>query len=212
MDLKQKINAIPETVIFDYKSLGIPIAGRKHAYRVMAVLVVQGVVKRVPGLQGAFYRPEQSQFGELGPESREWERYFLFDSRGKRIGYLTGAVLLNRMGLSFQVPWIIEITRLRKRKPFQILNPKIRFEFRVARAKEITEKNYSALQVLDCIEFFTIHGFRSPDDIDVRTAMVSILEELGDKEIQTVKECSVWYPAAVQDALSQVGNNASRSS
>ena len=75
--------------------------------------------------------------------------------RGKRIGYYSGYTLANRMGLSTQVPFTIEITS--NYAPAQVRELTIKNHKYIIRRPvvEVTEENVTVLQFLDCLKDIT---------------------------------------------------------
>jgi len=101
-----------EGTTFKYQQLGIDQSEYSAAAKALERLIKKGVVKRVT--TGVFYKPKQSAFGELRPREDELLKPYLFHD-GKRIAYITGGSLYNRMGLTTQVPKTIKVASKVKR-------------------------------------------------------------------------------------------------
>ena len=102
---------------------------------------------------GIYYFPKTNFLGEkqsLPVETVAFHKYIL--RKGKRVGYYSGYTLANRMGLSTQVPFTIEITSNFAPavvREIMIKNRKYILRRPVA---EITEYNVAVLQFLDCLK------------------------------------------------------------
>ena len=72
--------------------------------------------------------------------------------RGKRVGYYSGFSLANRMGLSTQVPYTVEITS--NYAPAQVRELIIKNRKYIIRRPvvEVTDDNVTVLQFLDCLK------------------------------------------------------------
>ena len=102
---------------------------------------------------GIYYFPKINSFGEkqtMPVETVVLHKYIL--RRGKRIGYYSGHTLANRMGLSTQVPYTIEITSNLAPAPVREVSIKNRKYVLRRPAMEITEDNVAVLQFLDCLK------------------------------------------------------------
>lgn len=114
-------------------------------------LTTDGHIRRFDA--GVYYFPKTDIFGEEMPMTAETvalHKYIL--RRGKRVGYYSGYALANRMGLSTQVPFTIEITS--NYAPAMVRKVSIKGKDYVIRrpVAEVTEKNVVVLQFLDCLK------------------------------------------------------------
>jgi predicted transcriptional regulator of viral defense system len=114
-------------------------------------LTDDGIISRFEA--GVYYFPKKDIFGEkksLSAETVAMHKYIL--RRGKRIGYYSGYTLANRMGLSTQVPFTIEITS--NYAPAQVRELTIKNHKYIIRRPvvEVTEENVTVLQFLDCLK------------------------------------------------------------
>ena len=114
-------------------------------------LTDDGIISRFEA--GVYYFPKKDIFGEkkiLSAETVAMHKYIL--RRGKRIGYYSGYTLANRMGLSTQVPFTIEITS--NYAPAQVRELIIKNHKYIIRRPvvEVTEENVAVLQFLDCLK------------------------------------------------------------
>lgn len=131
--------------------INIPGINEENLRYHLKKLTDDGTISRFEA--GIYYLPKKDIFGEKKPLSAETvalHKYIL--RKGKRIGYYSGFTLANRMGLSTQVPFTIEITS--NYAPAQVRELNIKNHRYVIRRPvvEVTEDNVSVLQFLDCLK------------------------------------------------------------
>lgn len=144
--IRKKISNIPEGKIFTYKDFGTtPTYALTKA---LSRLVKEGKIKRI--LNGSFYKPKKTVFGELSPGEEEiFQMILLKDTKSK--GYITGLSIYNKLGLTTQVSNEIVISYSIAKKPKTIGTLKVRFVKGITpRSKQDIEK----LQILDAIRDF----------------------------------------------------------
>lgn len=120
----------------------------------LSLYVKQGDVRRYS--QGVYYFPKQTELGEAIPSFEKIinKKYLCYGN--KHSGYISGWTLLNKVGLTTQVPNTVEIVtnneKTRKRS-ITIANRKI-----IVRKPtvEITNQNVGYLQFLDLFKYATI--------------------------------------------------------
>ncbi len=88
---------MPEGTTFRYQELDIPVENYNAAAKALERYIRQELIKRVS--TGVFYKPVKSVFGTLKPKEEELIKPYLFKN-GKRIAYITGNSLYNRLGLT----------------------------------------------------------------------------------------------------------------
>ena len=108
------------------------------------------MIKRVS--TGVFYKPKQSAFGELKPREDELLKPYLFQD-GKRIAYITGGSLYNRMGLTTQVSKTIKVASKVKRVTTKIGKTQVK---PVKSYVDVTNENYYLLEILDALKDFKV--------------------------------------------------------
>lgn len=109
----------------------------------------EGIIKAE--YKGVYYKPVITIFGEMGlDQTKLMQLKYLKDRNGNVKGYIVGAKLFNRLGLTTQVPNVTEIVtnECKYHKQYDeklrtyITKPKI----------EITNENYRYLQFIDILE------------------------------------------------------------
>lgn len=146
-EVQKRIENFQPDYVFTYQDLNLPIERSESVIKMLNRLVAEGVIAKIS--KGRFYKPKRSIFGVLKPKQEEIVKDLL-EKDGEVIGYITGYSVFNRLGLTTQVPNIIQIgTNVRK-------NKKVRGIFTISfvmQSNFITKENIPLLQLLDVIKF-----------------------------------------------------------
>lgn len=184
--IKSKVNRIQPGRLFKYSDLGISRNEYGAAAKILSRLVKEKTVKRLSA--GVFYRPKATAFGELGPSESDRLRPYLFNGK-KRIAYVTGAALFNRLSLTTQVPKDIDLASRTQRTASKIGNIKVRF---VKSYADVNDKNYNLLGILDALK-----NFKKIPDLNKESAIKRIkamISELTDPEKKDLIKYALAYP------------------
>lgn len=180
------IKSLPPGQVMGYTDIGITPGEYQAAAKAFGRLVASGTLKRAS--TGLFYKPKQTVFGELQPAEEELLRPYLFDN-GRRIAYITGLSLYNKMGLTTQVPSIISIASREKRIVAKVGNIRVRA---VKSYAEVTEKNYYLLELLDALkDFKTIQDMDKAGGIKI---LANRIKKLSGSDRQNLVNIGVFYP------------------
>lgn len=193
LKIQKQISAIPQGATFTYEQLAIKPEEYVAAAKAIERLIAKGNIKRVS--TGIFYKPRKTVFGELKPNEEELLNPYLF-AKGKRIAYITGISLYNRMGLTTQIPKSIKIASRDKRIAVSRGNVKAT---PVKSYVDVTDKNFYLLELLDVLK-----DFKQIPDLDKISAIKIILkklEELNPAETKSLIKCSLAYPPRVRSFL-----------
>jgi predicted transcriptional regulator of viral defense system len=191
--IEKQINKLKEGTTFKYQQLSIESNEYSAAAKAIERLIEKGIIKRVS--TGVFYKPKQTIFGELKPNEEELLKPYLFQNN-KRIAYITGISLYNRMGLTTQVPRKIKIASRDKRITVSVGNIKGN---PVKSYVDVTDKNYTLLEILD-----TLKDFKKIPDLDKKSGIKIIstqLNKLNTKDIKKLIDCALSYPPRVRAFL-----------
>jgi hypothetical protein len=165
--IERRINRMQEGTTFKYQQLGIEQSEYSAAAKAIERLIKKGMIRRVS--TGVFYKPKQSAFGELRPREEELLKPYLFQD-GKRIAYITGVSLYNRMGLTTQVPNTIKVASRVKRVITKIGKTQVK---PVKSYVDVTNENYYLLEILDALKDFKIIP-----DLDKKSAIALIRNKI----------------------------------
>lgn len=102
--------------------------------------------------KGIYYIPKINMFGEMPLAIRKIIQYkYLTDKLGNVKGYITGATLFNRVGLTTQVPNMTDIATNECKNYNKYTNEYLKTIIRKPKIN-ITTENYKYLQLFDLIE------------------------------------------------------------
>lgn len=191
--IQKKINRINEGTTFQYGQFSIEPKEYRAAAKAIQRLIEKGIIKRVS--TGIFYKPKQTVFGELKPNEEQLLKPYLFE-KGKRIAYITGTSLYNRMGLTTQIPKNIKIASRDKRITVSRDNIKAT---PVKSYVDVTDKNFYLLELLDALK-----DFRKIPDLDRDSAIKIVsgkLKSFTSDEIKLLIKWSLAYPPRVRAFL-----------
>lgn len=149
-----------------------------------------GIVKRAS--TGRYYKPNKSVFGELRPGEEELLKSYLF-RKGKRIAYVTGEALYNKMGLTTQVPKNIKVASRDKRVITKVGSIAVK---PVKSYVDVTDDNYFILEILDAMK-----DFKEIPDLNRMTALKRLMQknkELKEDDIRKLINVSLKYPPRVR--------------
>lgn len=110
----------------------------------------EGIIKAA--YKGIYYIPKTNIFGEVPLANSKIIQYkYLVDKFGNVKGYITGANLFNKVGLTTQVPNIIDIVTNECKNNNKYANKYLNVIIRKPKI-EINNENYKYLQLIDLIE------------------------------------------------------------
>ena len=191
--IEEKIRTINDGETFTYKELSIEKNEYQSATKSIERLIKKGKIKRIS--PGIFFKPKQTVFGELLPKEEEILKPYLYNN-GRRIAYITGVYLYNKLGLTTQIPQTIKLAS--REKEIKVNKPNLK----IKPAKsyiEVSNKNYQYLEILDAIK-----NFKKIPDLNVKKGikiLLNILKELKKDEIKKIIKYSLKYPPRTRALL-----------
>ena len=191
--IEKNIGRIALGVAFTYKELGIEASEYPAAAKAIERLLKRGLISRVS--TGVFYKPKQTVFGTLKPSEEELLRPYLFDEN-KRIGYITGNALYNKLGLTTQVPKNIKVACRGSRIITRIGSIEVS---PIKSYVDVTNENYKLLELLDALKDFKIIP-----DLDKKMAVRFLLDKikiLSEQEKEKMIRIALKYPPRVRAFL-----------
>jgi predicted transcriptional regulator of viral defense system len=184
--IERKIKRMQEGTTFKYQQLGIDQSEYSATAKAIERLIKKGMIKRVS--TGIFYKPKQSAFGELRPQEEELLKPYLFQG-GKRIAYITGGSLYNRMGLTTQIPKTIKVASKVKRVTTKIGKTQVK---PVKSYVDVTNENYYLLEILDALK-----DFKTIPDLDKKSAIALLknkISKLSENDQSKIIRYALKYP------------------
>lgn len=101
--------------------------------------------------KGIYYKPVKNIFGEMPLDKNKIiEKKYLKDNNGNIKGYITGAKLFNKIGLTTQVPNVTHIVTNECKNKNEYKNEHLNVIIRKPKI-DINNENYKYLQLLDII-------------------------------------------------------------
>lgn len=197
--IQKQISKLADGTTFKYEQLAIEPQEFSATAKAIERLITKGIIKRVS--TGVFYKPKKTVFGELKPNEEEILKPYLFE-KGKRIAYITGTSLYNRLGLTTQIPKSIKIASRDKR--ITVSNGNIK----ASPAKsyvDVTDKNFYLLELLDALK-----DFKKIPDLDKNSAIKILsnkLKELNTIETKLLIKYGLAYPPRVRSFLGALLEN-----
>lgn len=173
--IDKEIEKMPEGNTFKYQQLSICRDEYAAATKAIERMLKKGVIRRAS--TGLFYKPKKTVFGVLEPDEQDLLRPYLFEGK-KRVAYITGIALYNRLGLTTQVPRDLKIASLNKRVDVSIGNLKVKS---VKSYAEIDNQNYRLLEVLDALKDFKI--IPDLDRIGAIQNLIKRIQQIEDLKI-----------------------------
>jgi len=198
-NIQIQINKLADGTTFKYEQLDIEPQNYLAAAKAIERLIARNVIKRIS--TGIFYKPKKTVFGELKPNEEEILRPFLFE-KDKRIAYVTGTSLYNRLGLTTQVPKSIKIASRNKR--IAISNDIIKAS-PVKSYVDVSDKNFYLLELLDALK-----DFKKIPDLDKDSAIKILsgkIKKLNSTETKLLIECGLAYPPRARAFLGAILEN-----
>ena len=198
-EIERKIKKIKNGNTFTYKDLAIKKEQYSATSKTIERLIKKGIIKRIS--TGVFYKPKQTIFGEIKPNEEKIITPYLFKN-GKRIAYITGLLLYNKMGLTTQIPKEISIASREKRIYISKGNIKATA---VKSYVEVTDKNYKFLEILDVLK-----DFKKIPDLSKKIAITILTNKilkLNNKQINELIKIALSYPPRVRAFLGALLEN-----
>lgn len=194
--IEDKVKKLPIGTTFTYQTLSVKSDEYAATAKTLERLIKKGVLKRVS--TGVFYKPKQTVFGELKPKEEELLKNYLFEN-DKRIAYITGVSLYNRLGLTTQIPKVIKIASRDKRIFASIGNLKGK---PVKSYIDVSDKNYYVLEILDALK-----DFKQIPDMDKRSGLLLLANEIkkwDKKDKKLLLKYALKYPPRTRAILGAI--------
>lgn len=161
----------------------------QRVYQLIDIAIAEGKLQRFEN--GIYYVPTKTIFGisKLDPAKVVFRKY-VEDNDGKTYGYYSGLTLLNGLGLTTQVPNIIEVvTNKEASRVREVYVGKQKVRLRRARVP-VTNENADALAVLD---LFNALDPTSAPDLDW-SGVIDYVKKSG-LNLKSIMAYSYAYPA-----------------
>ncbi|NCU33183.1 MAG: hypothetical protein EOM23_09695 [Candidatus Moranbacteria bacterium] len=188
--IRQKVQTFKTGKVFTYDDLDLDTSMESAAKVALHRIVREGSIERLS--KGRFYKPEKGITGNLRPDEFEVVKDLLF-ANGKVVGYITGYTVFNQLGLTTQLPNIIQIGVNFDKKRLKRGKYKIQF---LRQWNRITDDNIKLLQLLDCIRFIKVIPDATVDGSFV--LIFDLIKDLTDQELDKLTGLALNYPASAR--------------
>lgn len=198
-EVKEQISAMKPDYVFTYKDIDLSPEFAGSIVKMLNRMAEKGLIVKVG--KGRFYKPKQSMFGILKPRREEIVKDLL-EKEGEVIGYLTGYAVFNKLGLTTQIPNIIQIGMNVPKDEKKRGDYIIRF---ITQANPICQENIPFLQLLD-----TIRLIKSiPDTTTSQSCkrILAILREYPKSDIEQIIILALKYTSMVRALLGAMIEN-----
>jgi hypothetical protein len=179
--VEAEVNRVPIGSTFTYQTLAVNFNEYAAAAKAIERLIKKKLIKRVS--TGVFFKPKKTIFGELMPREDELLKNYLFE-KNKRIAYITGLSLYNKLGLTTQVPSTIKIASRDKRIYASLGNLKGK---PVKSYIDVSDKNYYVLEILDALK-----DFKQIPDMDKKSGVLLLTDKIKNWD-DTDKKLALKY-------------------
>jgi hypothetical protein len=188
--IEKRIVKMPEGTTFKYQQFDIAPNEYTAAAKAIERLIKRGIINRAS--TGVFYKPKQTVFGNLRPKEEELLKPYLFENN-KRIAYITGVALYNKMGLTTQVPRNIQVASRSKRITIKIGSMQVRS---IKSYVDVTDDNYTILELLDVLRDFK--KISDSDKSQTVRFLIRNMKDLTEKQKNELLKIALKYPPRVR--------------
>jgi len=180
-----KIRYFRKGYVFTYKRFKLSVKNISALRMALDRLVDSGKIIRLS--KGQFFKPEIDESGAIQPPVSEIIKD-LFRKGKKNIGYQTGIIVFNKLGLTTQISDIIEIGTNRSRKPLRRGELSIRF---ISQKNTIYKKNIHLLQILDSIRL--IKSIPGSELTESCVLIMDLMKELPEADLVSIAKLALKY-------------------
>jgi hypothetical protein len=183
--IRNTIATFPFGFVFTPRDFSIDSCKQATVNRILNNMVAAGQIRRAS--KGRFYKSQTTEFGELPLDTYELVKDLL-EKNGKIIGYLTGYTAFNELGLTTQIPFVLQIGTNDEKKNLKRSFYRITF---IKQKNVITKENIPLLRLLDCLRFFNSIPDSMPDE--TCRHMLFLLKALSVEQKEEIKRLSLNY-------------------
>ena len=194
--VRNTISRLPNAYVFTYMDFNPEVNEREAIIKALNRMVATGEIIKLS--KGKYYKPKETVFGRVSPDQYQVVKDFL-GKGDKRIGYLTGYSVFNKLGLTTQISNTIQIGRNETRPALIRGMYKISF---VKQKNTITENNIPLLQILDAIRFI-----RKVPDTTINNScqrLLTIVNNLDENQQLQIVRLAKKYPPFVRALLGAI--------
>lgn len=190
--VKRQIEQMPTGRVFGYDEFGYLAQTKRQALaQALSRLVKAAEIKKAS--RGRFYKPAKNRFGDVPITDAERLKDVL------KNGYISGTAAFNRLGITTQIPAVIEIASPDKSYSTKI--GRLRIQYTHSYVREIPQ-DVELLMILDALKEIRRVPDASPDDV-VRALMPRI-KKMDRTRINSMVGFAMQYPPRVRAILGAI--------
>lgn len=197
------INRLQVNAVFSISTFARKGITYYKARKALDELERRGIIRKLD--KGRYYKTQQTMFGEIRPPVEQVIGDLLIDRKRQVIGYLTGTIAFNQMGLTTQISSQIQIGKHRYRKPIKRGEYSVAF---IVQHNTITRQNIPLLQLLDALRFVR----EIPDTIPDETVeqLMFLISKLSKTQQRQMASLALLYTPYVRALLGAILENLGR--
>lgn len=179
--------------VFTYSDFKVDVKYNDTVRKHLSRMATTGRIVRLS--RGKYYKVEISSFGNV-PVARFQMVKDLLEQNGKPLGYITGFMVYNELGLTTQVPNTIQIGTNEVKKPLKREMYRVSF---ILQKNAITKANIPLLKILDAIKYI-----KKIPDTTVDTSVVilcRLLKKISKNELKNIIKLAMKYPPSTRAIL-----------
>lgn len=195
-EIQKVLAKTKEGVILTPADFNVSIEKQPSLIVALNRLVASQQLKRLS--KGKYYKPKNSVFGILPPETTEVVKDLLVKDN-KVIGYITGTNAFSQLGLTTQISSTILIGTNKYRRPLKRGSNRVAF---LLQPNEIAKKDIDLYIILDAIRLIKSIPAATPgESIEVLMANIKDLSEPEQKRLQKLAMVYAPYVRALLGAM-----------
>ncbi len=191
------INRLKTNKIFTANTFVTDTISSDAARMALERMVSEGKIRKLS--KGRYYKPEQSMFGEIAPTIEQVITDLVESKTHQPIGYLTGTIAFNQLGLTTQVCSQVQIGVRKYRRTIQRGLYSISF---ILQPNAITRDNIYLLRLLDALRFFNAIPATTPNEAVSR--IIYLIGKLQKEQQQRIIGLALRYSPYVRALLGAI--------
>lgn len=171
---------------------------RAWIFNALKKLMSQGEIKRFD--MGIYYIPVKMPFGDTVLSSRKVVERRFISSGDDVYGYLSGLSLMNRAGLTTQMPNILEIVS--NNESTRVRNVRVgRQRVKIRRSRtQVSRENVAALRLLDLVNYIDISSLNEEEQFMLK----KFVRDSGATQQEVIMYSAV-FPSVVAKKMLESG-------
>lgn len=198
-DIRRVLDGTAPRVVLTTSDFGIPTEYQPALVVALNRMVASGKLERIG--KGKYYKPKNSVFGSVPPDTSELIKDFL-QRNNSVVGYVTGVNAFSKLGLTTQISSTITIGTNKYRSPMMRGNIKIVF---LLQPNKICKQDVELYIILDALRLIReIPGTTPNNCVDI---IMNIIKSLPQKSQSRLSKLAIAYTPFVRALLGAIYEN-----